>query len=189
MGAAAPQRSGRQVELQRQHPRSRLHRRKGHRRRRSRAWYQEHIFKPLGMVDTSYAVAADKQSRLADQSQPRHRHDGRAAAEARRFRRRRRRRFAATAASTRRCRTTACSCGCCSTAARSARQKILSRDVRADDGREPDRRDLRRDAAGTPTRSARRPFPLGAGKDKFGLGFQIASNDPADGADSAAQAA
>ena len=30
-------------------------------------WYQEHIFKPLGMVDTSYAVAADKQSRLAPQ--------------------------------------------------------------------------------------------------------------------------
>jgi methyl acetate hydrolase len=29
------------------------------------AWYQEHIFKPLNMVDTSYAVAADKQSRLA----------------------------------------------------------------------------------------------------------------------------
>jgi CubicO group peptidase (beta-lactamase class C family) len=24
-----------------------------------------------------------------------------------------------------------------------------------------------------------RPFPLGAGKDKFGLGFQIAANDPA----------
>jgi methyl acetate hydrolase len=23
-----------------------------------------------------------------------------------------------------------------------------------------------------------KPFPLGAGKDKFGLGFQIASNDP-----------
>src|SRR5215510_2440561 len=31
------------------------------------AWYQEHIFKPLGMKDTSYAVAADKQSRLATQ--------------------------------------------------------------------------------------------------------------------------
>jgi CubicO group peptidase (beta-lactamase class C family) len=31
------------------------------------AWYQEHIFKPLGMVDTSWAVAADKQSRLAPQ--------------------------------------------------------------------------------------------------------------------------
>mgnify|MGYP003346157361 CR=1 FL=1 len=30
-------------------------------------WYQEHIFKPLGMVDTSYAVAASKQSRLAPQ--------------------------------------------------------------------------------------------------------------------------
>ena len=27
-------------------------------------WYQEHIFKPLGMVDTSFAVAADKQSRV-----------------------------------------------------------------------------------------------------------------------------
>ena len=30
-------------------------------------WYQEHIFKPLGMVDTSWAVSADKQSRLAPQ--------------------------------------------------------------------------------------------------------------------------
>ncbi len=29
------------------------------------AWYQERIFKPLGMVDTSWAVAADKQSRVA----------------------------------------------------------------------------------------------------------------------------
>jgi CubicO group peptidase (beta-lactamase class C family) len=31
------------------------------------AWYQDHIFKPLGMVDTSYAVASGKQSRLATQ--------------------------------------------------------------------------------------------------------------------------
>src|SRR5436190_1414062 len=30
-------------------------------------WYQEHIFKPLGMNDTSYAVVAEKQSRLAPQ--------------------------------------------------------------------------------------------------------------------------
>jgi CubicO group peptidase (beta-lactamase class C family) len=30
-------------------------------------WYQEHIFRPLGMVDTSYAVAAGKQARLAPQ--------------------------------------------------------------------------------------------------------------------------
>jgi len=30
-------------------------------------WYQEHIFKPLGMVDTSWAVAPDKQARLAPQ--------------------------------------------------------------------------------------------------------------------------
>jgi len=30
-------------------------------------WYQEHIFKPLGMGDTSWAVAPDKQARLAPQ--------------------------------------------------------------------------------------------------------------------------
>lgn len=29
------------------------------------SWYQEHIFRPLGMLDTSYAVATDKQSRIA----------------------------------------------------------------------------------------------------------------------------
>jgi methyl acetate hydrolase len=29
------------------------------------AWYQERIFKPLGMVDTSYAVSSDKQSRVS----------------------------------------------------------------------------------------------------------------------------
>jgi methyl acetate hydrolase len=29
------------------------------------AWYQERIFKPLGMVDTSYAVSPDKQSRVS----------------------------------------------------------------------------------------------------------------------------
>jgi methyl acetate hydrolase len=29
------------------------------------AWYQERIFKPLGMVDTSYAVPPDKQSRVS----------------------------------------------------------------------------------------------------------------------------
>jgi CubicO group peptidase (beta-lactamase class C family) len=28
------------------------------------SWYQEHIFRPLGMVDTSFAVPKDKQSRL-----------------------------------------------------------------------------------------------------------------------------
>src|ERR1700681_1888048 len=29
------------------------------------AWYQERIFKPLGMIDTSYAVSSDKQSRVS----------------------------------------------------------------------------------------------------------------------------
>jgi CubicO group peptidase (beta-lactamase class C family) len=31
------------------------------------AWYQEHIFQPLGMVDTSFAVPAAKQSRVPTQ--------------------------------------------------------------------------------------------------------------------------
>ena len=31
------------------------------------AYYQQRIFKPLGMVDTSYAVAAEKQSRVPTQ--------------------------------------------------------------------------------------------------------------------------
>ena len=31
------------------------------------AWYQQHIFKPLGMVDTSYAVPLAKQSRVPTQ--------------------------------------------------------------------------------------------------------------------------
>src|SRR5437016_8602889 len=31
------------------------------------AWYQEHIFKPLGMVDTSYAVSCEKQKRVPTQ--------------------------------------------------------------------------------------------------------------------------
>ena len=72
------------------------------------AWYQERIFKPLGMVDTSWAVAADKQSRVATthsratgtlQEQPRVR-----------FRPRPRHRSAATAASIPPCATTGSSC-------------------------------------------------------------------------------
>ena len=50
------------------------------------------------------------------------------------------------------------------------------RAVGADDGREPHRLDFRRAAARRrPLRT--KPFPLGAGHDKFGLGFQIASKD------------
>jgi methyl acetate hydrolase len=139
-------------------------------------WYQEHIFKPLGMVDTSYAVAADKQSRLAPQftratgkmeplpktpiaSTPTapFRGDG----------------------------------GLYSTVEDYSKfvrmllnggtlngKKLLSDSSVRMMGenaigaifveRQPDADKLRT-----------KPFPLGAGKDKFGLGFQIAANDPA----------
>ena len=72
------------------------------------AYYQQHIFEPLGMVDTSYAVPLAKQSRVADEAQPRKRPVAGTAAE-RPSRRRRRRRSAAMAASTRPRRITASS--------------------------------------------------------------------------------
>ncbi len=138
-------------------------------------WYQEHIFKPLGMVDTSYAVAADKQSRVPTShsrftgtmvEQPRtpipstpappFRGDG----------------------------------GLYSTAqdygkfvrmllngGRLGPVKILSeRSVKM----------MGENNIGTifveqqpdADKGRTKPFPLGAGKDKFGLGFQLASNDP-----------
>ena len=139
-------------------------------------WYHEHIFTPLGMNDTSYAVAADKQSRLALQftratgkieplpktpvattPAPPFRGDG----------------------------------GLYSTVEDYSKfvrmllnggtlngKKILSESSVRLMGenaigaifveRQPDADKLRT-----------KPFPLGAGKDKFGLGFQIAANDPA----------
>ena len=138
-------------------------------------WYQEHIFKPLGMVDTSFAVAADKQSRVPTQhsrftgtmiEQPRtpipstptppFRGDG----------------------------------GLYSTVQDYGRfvrmllnggslgsAKILSETSVAMMGENHIGSifvELQPDA----DRQRTRPFPLGAGKDKFGLGFQIASADP-----------
>jgi len=139
-------------------------------------WYQEHIFTPLGMVDTSYAVASAKQSRLAPQftrftgkveplpktpiastPAPPFRGDG----------------------------------GLYSTVEDYSRfvrmllnggtlgsAKILSPASVKMMGenamgaifveRQPDA-----------DKQRTKPFPLGAGKDKFGLGFQIASSDPA----------
>ena len=139
-------------------------------------WYQEHIFKPLGMIDTSYAVPADKQSRLAPQftrfpgtitplpktpvattAKPPFRGDG----------------------------------GLYSTVEDYSKfvrmllnggtlngRKILS---------ESSVRMMGENAIGgifverqpDADKQRTRPFPLGAGKDKFGLGFQITANDPA----------
>jgi methyl acetate hydrolase len=138
-------------------------------------WYQEHIFKPLGMVDTSYAVAADKQSRVEMQhnrvagklvEQPRtpipstptppFRGDG----------------------------------GLYSTVqdygkfvqmllndGRLGSVQILSKDsvkMMGENNIGAIFVELQPDA----DKQRSKPFPLGAGKDKFGLGFQIASKDP-----------
>jgi CubicO group peptidase (beta-lactamase class C family) len=141
-------------------------------------WYQEHIFKPLGMNDTSYAVAADKQSRLAtvyrradggkiellpatapiaSTPTPPFRGDG----------------------------------GLYSTIEDYSRfvrmllndgtlgsVKILSpASVKMMGENQIGAIFVEQQPAAVPERT--RPMPLGAGKDKFGLGFQIASNNPA----------
>jgi len=141
------------------------------------AWYQQHIFKPLGMADTSYAVAADKQSRVATQYQrgdggkleelpkapvasmptPPFRGDG----------------------------------GLYSTVEDYSRfvrmllnggtlgsVRILSEpSVKMMGENQIGSIFVETQPAAVPART--RPMPLGAGKDKFGLGFQIASGDPA----------
>jgi methyl acetate hydrolase len=139
-------------------------------------WYQEHIFKPLGMVDTSYAVAADKQSRLAPQftrftgklealpktpvastAKPPFRGDG----------------------------------GLYSTAEDYSKFVRMLLNGGTLNGRkiltESSVKLMGQNAMGSifvqlqpdADKQRTRPFPLGAGKDKFGLGFQIASDDPA----------
>jgi CubicO group peptidase (beta-lactamase class C family) len=142
------------------------------------AWYQEHILKPLGMNDTSYAVAADKQERLATQYRraddgkfevlpttapiastptPPFRGDG----------------------------------GLYPTIEDYSRfvqmllndgtlgsVKILSpASVKMMGENQIGSIFVEQQPAAVPART--RPMPLGAGKDKFGLGFQIASNDSA----------
>src|SRR5499427_2073047 len=138
-------------------------------------WYQTHIFKPLGMVDTSYAVTADKQSRLALQFT-------RATGKIEPLPK-------ATVAAT----PTAPfrgDGGLYSTVEDYSKfvrmllnggtlngKKILS---------ESSVRMMGENAIGAifverqpdADKQRTKPFPLGAGKDKFGLGFQIASSDP-----------
>jgi CubicO group peptidase (beta-lactamase class C family) len=140
------------------------------------AWYQEHIFKPLGMVDTSWAVPASKQSRLAPQFS---RATGRIEALPK-----------ATVPTT----PTAPIRG---DGGLYSTVEDYSKFVRMllNDGTLGRARILSpasvklmgQNAMGSifvqlqpdADKQRTRPFPLGAGKDKFGLGFQIAADDPA----------
>jgi methyl acetate hydrolase len=137
-------------------------------------WYQERIFKPLGMVDTSYAVSADKQARLSMthsrangtlQEQPRgsipstptapFRGDGGLYSTVRDY---------------------GSFMRMLLNGGRLGSAKILSeKSVHSMGDNHIGSIFVERQADADPLRT--RPFPLGAGHDKFGLGFQIASKD------------
>jgi CubicO group peptidase (beta-lactamase class C family) len=140
------------------------------------SWFQEHIFKPLGMVDTSYAVAAEKQSRVAPQFS---RAAGRIAPLP-----------IATVPST----PTAPfrgDGGLYSTVEDYGKfVRMLLNGGTFDGSRiltEASVKMMGQNAIGSVVldlqpdadKQRTKPFPLGAGKDKFGLGFQIAADDPA----------
>jgi CubicO group peptidase (beta-lactamase class C family) len=138
-------------------------------------WYQDHIFKPLGMVDTSYAVPPSKQSRLATAYT----------------------RFTGTIAPLPPTPIPATPTaplrgdgGLYSTindygafvrmllnGGTLGHTKILSpASVKMMGDNQIGAIFVERQPDANKERT--RPFPLGAGKDKFGLGFQIAANDP-----------
>jgi methyl acetate hydrolase len=138
-------------------------------------WYQEHIFKPLGMVDTSYAVAPDKQSRLPTQYS----------------------RFTGTLVELPKTPIPATPTapfrgdgGLYSTVQDYAKfMQMLLNDGRLGSVQILSKNSVKmmgENAIGAifverqpdADKQRTKPFPLGAGKDKFGLGFQIASNDP-----------
>ena len=139
------------------------------------AWYQEHIFKPLGMLDTSFAVAADKQSRIPTNHS----------------------RFTGTMVEATRTPVPSTPAppyrgdgGLYSTAEDYARfVRMLLNDGTLGSAKILTPASVKlmgRNAIGSifverqpdADKQRTRPFPLGAGKDKFGLGFQLASNDP-----------
>ena len=139
-------------------------------------WYQQHIFKPLGMVDTSWAVAAGKQARLAPQF------------------RRASGKFEPLPAAT--VPTTPAAPfrgdgGLYSTVQDYSKfVRMLLNDGTLGGAKilgPPSVKLMGQNAMGSifvelqPDADQQRtkPFPLGAGKDKFGLGFQIAADDPA----------
>ena len=138
------------------------------------AWYQERIFKPLGMVDTSYAVSSDKQSRVSMthsrasgtlQEQPRgtipstptapFRGDGGLYSTVRDY---------------------GLFVRMLLNGGQLGSAKLLSdKSVRMMGQNHIGSIFVEEQPAADPLRT--KPFPLGAGHDKFGLGFQIASKD------------
>jgi len=140
------------------------------------SWYQEHIFKPLGMVDTSFAVAADKQSRVPTNHS----------------------RFTGTMVEAARTPIPSTPAppyrgdgGLYSTVEDYAKfVRMLLNDGTLGSAKiltPASVKMMGQNAIGQifverqpdADKQRTKPFPLGAGKDKFGLGFQIASNDPA----------
>jgi len=140
-------------------------------------WYHEHIFVPLGMNDTSYAVAAEKQARLAPQFT---RFTGKIEPLPK----------TPVATSIAPGATVRGDGGLYSTVEDYSKfvrmllnggtlngKKILS---------EASVKKMGQNAMGSifvqlqpdADKQRTKPFPLGAGKDKFGLGFQIAADDP-----------
>jgi methyl acetate hydrolase len=138
------------------------------------AWYQERIFKPLGMVDTSYAVSSDKQSRVSMtysraagtlKEQPRasipstptapFRGDGGLYSTVRDY---------------------GLFMRMLLNGGQLGTTRLLSeQSVRTMGENQIGSIFVEQQPAADPQRT--RPFPLGAGHDKFGLGFQIASNN------------
>jgi methyl acetate hydrolase len=139
------------------------------------SWYQEHIFKPLGMIDTSYGVAAEKQGRLAPQFT---RATGKIE------------RLLAQPVPTPPTAPMRGDAGLYSTVEDYSRfVRMLLNGGTLDGERilaESSVKLMGQNAIGElfvelqpdADRQRTRPFPLGAGKDKFGLGFQIAAADP-----------
>ena len=139
-------------------------------------WYQEHIFKPLGMNDTSYAVPAGKQARLARQYT---RYTGKVEP------------LPAAAVPSTPSAPYRGDGGLYSTIedySRFVRMLLNGGTLGSAKILSPESVKLMaQNAIGSifvqtqpdADKQRTKPFPLGAGKDKFGLGFQIAANDPA----------
>ncbi len=139
-------------------------------------YFQEHIFRPLGMIDTSFAVPADKQARVIHV----YTHEGKSFKESSPFK-------LPPTVPTPPFRGDG---GLYSTARDYGRfMRMLLNEGRLGDVRILSAESVQlmatnqigavfvsRQAAGMSALS--KPFPLGAGRDKFGLGFQITSPSP-----------